>query len=65
MPKTAPTSDSAESQTLSLDRKIQMHEAREGIIDRLARDMPTSIDLERFLNVIVSELGLKHSRTLS
>lgn len=57
MPKTAQTSESAESQTLSLDRKIQMHEAREGIIDRLARDLPTSIDLERFLNVIVSELG--------
>src|SRR5205814_10685485 len=34
-----------------------MHEAREGIIDRLARDLPTSIDLERFLNVVVSELG--------
>ncbi len=34
-----------------------MHEAREGIIDRLARDLPTNIDLERFLNVIVSEIG--------
>lgn len=46
-----------EQQALSLDRKIQMHEAREGIIDRLARDLPTNIDLERFLNVVVSELG--------
>ena len=46
-----------EKSVLSLDRKIQMHEAREGIIDRLARDLPTSIDLERFLNVVVSELG--------
>jgi len=45
------------SATLSLERKIAMHEAREGIIDRLARDLPTSIDLERFLNVVVSELG--------
>ncbi len=43
--------------TLSLERKIAMHEAREGIIDRLARDLPTSIDLERFLNVVVSEIG--------
>ncbi len=42
---------------LSLERKIKMHEAREGIIDRLARDLPTNIDLERFLNVVVSEIG--------
>ncbi|MCV4733085.1 hypothetical protein OFB80_34890, partial [Escherichia coli] len=34
-----------------------MHEAREAIIDRLARDLPTNIDIERFLNVVVSELG--------
>ena len=33
---------------LSLERKISMHEAREAIIDRLARDLPTVIDLERF-----------------
>ncbi len=46
-----------EPQTLSLERKIKMHEAREGIINRLARDLPTTIDLERFLNVVVSELG--------
>lgn len=42
---------------LSLERKMRMHEAREGIIDRLARDLPTNIDLERFLNVVVSEIG--------
>jgi transcriptional regulator with GAF, ATPase, and Fis domain len=42
---------------LSLERKMKMHEAREGIIDRLARDLPTNIDLERFLNVVVSEIG--------
>jgi transcriptional regulator with GAF, ATPase, and Fis domain len=47
----------ADEQTLSLERKIQMHEARESIIDRLARDLPASIELERFLNVVVSELG--------
>src|SRR5437763_11443521 len=44
-------------EALSLERKIRMHEAREAIIDRLARDLPTNIDLERFLNVIVSEIG--------
>jgi transcriptional regulator with GAF, ATPase, and Fis domain len=43
--------------TLSLERKIKMHEAREGIIDRLARDLPTNIDIERFLRVVVSEIG--------
>jgi transcriptional regulator with GAF, ATPase, and Fis domain len=43
--------------TLSLERKIKMHEAREGIIDRLARDLPTNIDIERFLSVVVSEIG--------
>lgn len=44
-------------QELSLERKVKMHEAREAIIERLARDLPASIDLERFLNVVVSELG--------
>jgi len=34
-----------------------MHQAREAIIDRLALDLPTAINLDRFLNVIVSELG--------
>ncbi len=43
--------------SLPIERKIKMHEAREGIINRLARDLPTNIDLERFLNVIVSEIG--------
>ena len=31
--------------------------ARDGIIERLAHDLPTKIDLERFLNVVVSEIG--------
>ena len=44
-------------QTLSLERKIKMHEAREAIIDRLAQDLPTNIDLERFSRVVVSEIG--------
>lgn len=47
----------AVGQELALERKIKMHEAREAIIDRLARDLPTNIDLERFLNVVVSEIG--------
>ena len=45
------------TQALSLERKMSMHEAREAIIYRLARDLPTNIDLERFLNVVVSEIG--------
>ena len=45
------------SPDLNLERKIRMHEVREAIIDRLARDLPTQIDLERFLNVVVSEIG--------
>jgi len=48
-------SDTAKS--LSLERKIKMQEAREGIINRLSLAFPTSINLDRFLNVIVSELG--------
>jgi len=43
--------------TLSLERKIKMQEAREAIINRLAKDLPTNIELERFLRVVVSEIG--------
>src|SRR5262249_9581834 len=42
---------------LSLERKLKMHEARESIIDRLAANLPTSINLDTFLTVMVSELG--------
>ncbi len=45
------------AQSLSLEQKIKMHEAREGIINRLAMVLPHAINLDRFLNVIVSELG--------
>ncbi|HTH51097.1 MAG TPA: sigma 54-interacting transcriptional regulator, partial [Pyrinomonadaceae bacterium] len=41
----------------SIESRLRMHEAREGIIDRLAQDLPTDINLERFLNVVVSEIG--------
>src|SRR5215470_14465450 len=43
--------------TFSLERKLRLHEARESIIGRLAADLPTSINLDTFLRVIVSELG--------
>lgn len=45
------------SPALSPESKLRMQEAREGIIERLARDLPTRIDLEHFLNVVVSEIG--------
>src|SRR5437899_3192793 len=48
----------AEAQhSLSLERKLKLHEARESIIGRLASDLPTSINLDSFLQVIVAELG--------
>ncbi len=43
--------------SLSLERKLKLHEARESIIGRLAAKLPTSINLDSFLQVIVSELG--------
>lgn len=48
----------AESQhSLSLERQLKLHEARESIIGRLAAKLPTSINLDSFLQVIVAELG--------
>jgi transcriptional regulator with GAF, ATPase, and Fis domain len=44
-------------QTLSIERKLKLHEARESIIGRLAANLPTSINLDSFLKVIVAELG--------
>src|SRR5438132_1134253 len=44
-------------QSLSVERKLRLHEARESIIGRLAADLPTSINLDTFLRVIVAELG--------
>lgn len=44
-------------QSFSLERKLKLHEARESIIGRLAADLPTSINLDTFLQMIVSELG--------
>ncbi|HEX8887837.1 MAG TPA: sigma 54-interacting transcriptional regulator [Pyrinomonadaceae bacterium] len=48
---------STTAETLSLERKIKMHEAREAIIDRLALELPANIDLDRFLSAVVKELG--------
>ncbi|MBV9211163.1 MAG: GAF domain-containing protein, partial [Acidobacteria bacterium] len=48
---------STTAQSLSLERKIKMHEAREAIIDRLSLELPATIDIDRFLTAIVSELG--------
>src|SRR5436305_5875875 len=44
-------------QSRSLERKLKLHEARESIIGRLAANLPTSINLDSFLKVIVAELG--------
>ena len=50
-----PAKDTAQS--LSIERKLKLHEARESIIGRLAADLPTSINLDTFLRVVVAELG--------
>src|SRR5882762_10333829 len=44
-------------QTLSIERKLKLYEARESIIGRLAANLPTSINLDSFLKVVVAELG--------
>ena len=43
--------------SLSLERKLKLHEARESIIGRLASNLPKSINLDSFLKVVVAELG--------
>jgi transcriptional regulator with GAF, ATPase, and Fis domain len=48
----------AETQhSLSLERKLKLHEARESIITRLASNLPKSVNLDTFLKVIIGELG--------
>ena len=48
----------AETQhSLSLERKLKLHEARESIIGRLASNLPKSVNLDTFLQVIIGELG--------
>ncbi|HQZ82411.1 MAG TPA: sigma 54-interacting transcriptional regulator [Pyrinomonadaceae bacterium] len=50
-------SEATGTRSLSSERRSKMLGARDGIIERLAHDLPTKIDLERFLNVVVSEIG--------
>ena len=52
MSQTIPTAGN-----LALERKMQMHDAREAIIERLALELPARIDMDRFLRAVVSELG--------
>lgn len=49
--------EGSQTQSLSSERRSKMLGARDGIIERLADDLPTKIDLERFLSVVVSEIG--------
>ena len=44
-------------QSLTRERKARMHEAREAIIDRLAPNIHSEIDLDKFLHAVVAELG--------
>ena len=44
-------------QTLTRERKARMHEAREALIDRLAPNIHSEIDLDKFLHAVVAELG--------
>ncbi|PYS76938.1 MAG: hypothetical protein DMF66_11980, partial [Acidobacteria bacterium] len=39
------------------ERKARMHEAREAIINRLAPNIHSEIDLDKFLHAVVAELG--------
>jgi transcriptional regulator with GAF, ATPase, and Fis domain len=52
-----PPTPNTSAQALSLERKSQMYEAREAIINRLAPTLQSQIDLDKFLQAVVSELG--------
>ena len=41
-------------QTLTRERKARMHQAREAIIDRLAPNIHSEIDLDKFLHAVVA-----------
>ena len=53
----SPPANVSQIQSLSLERKIKMHEAREAIINRLAPSVHSEIDHDRFLDAVVRELG--------
>ncbi|HEX5707532.1 MAG TPA: sigma 54-interacting transcriptional regulator [Pyrinomonadaceae bacterium] len=58
MSQQRPTISPASSpDALSLERKIKMHEARERLVDRLAPDIHSEIDLDLFLRAVIAELG--------
>src|SRR5262245_47882073 len=46
-----------EAQTLSLERKLRMHEARETLLDKVVSATFSVIDLEHFLQATVNEVG--------
>ncbi|GAC1446449.1 MAG: hypothetical protein NVSMB56_05240 [Pyrinomonadaceae bacterium] len=48
---------STTGEALALERRIKMHEAREAIINRLAPTLHSKIDLDKFLQAIVAEIG--------
>src|SRR5215467_1910218 len=48
---------SASQDSLSLDRKIRMYEARERILNRINPEINKAIDLDKFLQATVNELG--------
>jgi two-component system, NtrC family, response regulator HydG len=51
------TNMSKPSETLSLERKLRMYEAREAILDRIGSETFSVIDLDHFLNATVAGLG--------
>jgi two-component system, NtrC family, response regulator HydG len=44
-------------ETVSIERKLQMYEARERILNRINPEINTAIDLDKFLQATVNELG--------
>src|SRR4051812_26929987 len=43
--------------TLSLERKLEMHEAREAILNRIGSETFSVINLDHFLQATVTEVG--------
>ncbi|MEW6210849.1 MAG: sigma 54-interacting transcriptional regulator [Acidobacteriota bacterium] len=44
-------------ETLSLERKLRMYEAREAILSRISSETFSVIDLDRFLQAVVTQVG--------
>lgn len=45
------------AETISIERKLQMYEARERILNRINPEINKAIDLDKFLQATVNELG--------